>query len=531
MIALYLRLSMADGDLGRDGKDESNSVEHQRAILRDYVRRKDDISGEIEEYIDDGYSGTNFNRPAFKNMLEDMKRGRINTVLTKDLSRLGRNYIEVGDYMDQIFPRLGVRYIAVNSNYDSNNYIGSTSGLDMSFMNLVNSLYSKDLSKKYRSAVETRWKNGKSTSGRTPLGYMRDPNNRGCWLIEPAGCEIVRKIYDMVNEGLDMKGITERLNEEGVPTPGQYRESIGDVKTVSRKVTDKEWLWDTNKVRKVLQTYEYTGALVQQKMKTIIVGSGSRRTVPEDERFVTENHHEPIVTMAEYEKGQNLFRKSQKGPIVNSCKYPLGFITYCGNCGLSLVYVENANGTFMKCRHKEMVGSASECPETLYPTELIDSAVMSALKTQMFELELLKIKLSSPRPDKSNTSQSSKVENEIRSLQVEKTRAYEAYAEGRLSKNEYLTKRDRIKNRLERLAEKKAETVFPGGTNSDMCDKADQLAALMKELSSGREISQEMIDAFIEKVYVHDINHIEVVFKFGNLLEQMAEAARKEAIA
>ena len=180
MIALYLRLSMADGDLGRDGKDESNSIEHQRAILRDYVRRKDDISGEIEEYIDDGYSGTNFNRPAFKNMLEDMKRGRINTVLTKDLSRLGRNYIEVGDYMDQIFPRLGVRYIAVNSNYDSNNYIGSTSGLDMSFMNLVNSLYSKDLSKKYRSAVETRWKNGKSTSGRTPLGYMRDPDNRGC---------------------------------------------------------------------------------------------------------------------------------------------------------------------------------------------------------------------------------------------------------------------------------------------------------------------------------------------------------------
>ena len=301
MIALYLRLSMADGDLGRDGKDESNSIEHQRAILRDYVRRKDDISGEIEEYIDDGYSGTNFNRPAFKNMLEDMKRGRINTVLTKDLSRLGRNYIEVGDYMDQIFPRLGVRYIAVNSNYDSNNYIGSTSGLDMSFMNLVNSLYSKDLSKKYRSAVETRWKNGKSTSGRTPLGYMRDPDNRGCWLIEPAGCEIVRKIYDMVNEGLDLKGITERLNEEGVPTPGQYRESIGDVKTVSRKVTDREWLWDTNKVRKVLQTYEYTGALVQQKMKTIIVGSGSRRTVPEDERFVIENHHEPIITMAESE--------------------------------------------------------------------------------------------------------------------------------------------------------------------------------------------------------------------------------------
>ncbi|MBE6018656.1 MAG: hypothetical protein E7233_13825, partial [Lachnospiraceae bacterium] len=170
MIALYLRLSLADGDLGNDGKDESNSIESQRAILWDYIHQRDDISGEVEEYIDDGYSGTNFNRPAFQTMLEDMKKGKIVTMLTKDLSRLGRNYIEVGDYIEQIFPMLGVRYIAVNSNYDSNEYLGFTGGLDMSFMNLVNTLYSKDLSKKWRSSVETKWKNGISTSGRMPLG-------------------------------------------------------------------------------------------------------------------------------------------------------------------------------------------------------------------------------------------------------------------------------------------------------------------------------------------------------------------------
>ena len=166
IIALYLRLSMADGDTGEDGKDESNSIENQRTILMDYISHKGWDSHHVCEYVDDGFSGTNFERPAFKRMIKDMKRGQIDILLTKDLSRLGRNYIEVGDYMDQIFPILGVRYIAVNSRYDSNDYYGKTSGMDMSLMNLVNSLYSRDLSKKYRSSVQTKWKNGHSTSGR-----------------------------------------------------------------------------------------------------------------------------------------------------------------------------------------------------------------------------------------------------------------------------------------------------------------------------------------------------------------------------
>ena len=522
---------MADGDLGKDGKDESNSIEHQRAILRDYIRKRDDITGEIEEYIDDGYSGTNFNRPAFKSMLEDMKRGKVNTILTKDLSRLGRNYIEVGDYMEQIFPMLGVRYIAVNSNYDSKSYIGSTSGIDMSFMNLVNSLYSKDLSKKYRSAVETRWKNGKSTTGRPPLGYMRDPAARGCWLIEPIGYKIVRKIYDMVDEGMGAREIVEKLNKEGVPTPGQYREMIGDIKTVSRKVTDKEWLWDINKVRKLLKTYEYTGALVQSKMKTIIVGSGCRRTVPEEERFVIENHHEPIVTMDEYKRGRRLFNESKKGPIVNNCKYPLGLITYCGNCGLSMAYVENAKGTFMKCRHKDLVGSASDCPTTEYPTEIIDTAVMSALKTQLFELELLNIKLSPVRLSDNSSRRISQIDKEIGVLQVEKANAYEAFAEGRMSKEKYLVKRENIKKRLQKLDEKKRFLLAPTSKKSGMCSEANRVLALMEELNTEKALTQELIDAFIEKVYIHDLHHIEVVFKFDDLLEQMSMAIGGEMIS
>lgn len=147
-IAFYLRLSLSDGDLGKNNKDESNSIENQRLLLQSFVESMDELDGEVREYIDDGYSGTNFNRPAFQDMIEDAKKGKVDVLLVKDLSRLGRDYIGVGDYLEQIFPIMGVRVIAINSQYDSNNYVGKTMGLEMSISNLVNTLYSRDLSKK-----------------------------------------------------------------------------------------------------------------------------------------------------------------------------------------------------------------------------------------------------------------------------------------------------------------------------------------------------------------------------------------------
>ena len=141
IIAFYLRLSIADGDLDKDNKDESNSIENQRILLQSYLLTMELSDAEVVEYIDDGYSGLNFNRPAFGRMIEDAKNGKVDMILVKDLSRLGRDYIGVGDYLEQIFPVLGIRFVAVNSHYDSNNYIGRTMGLEMSMGNLINTLY------------------------------------------------------------------------------------------------------------------------------------------------------------------------------------------------------------------------------------------------------------------------------------------------------------------------------------------------------------------------------------------------------
>ena len=223
-IAFYLRLSIADGDLRDGDKDESNSIENQRELLKRYVEANDDLTGDIVEYVDDGYTGTNFNRPAFRQMIEDAKKKKIGTIITKDLSRLGRDYIGVGDYLEQIFPVLEVRYIAVNSNYDSKAYSGTTMGLDVQINNLINHLYSRDISKKIKSAVRTKWKQGKSTSGRLPFGYRKDVDAKGGWAVDPEAAQIVRTIFDKAIEGMNTKQIAEYLTERNAVTPGQHRE-------------------------------------------------------------------------------------------------------------------------------------------------------------------------------------------------------------------------------------------------------------------------------------------------------------------
>lgn len=530
MIAMYLRLSMADGDLGKDGKDESNSIENQRAILQSYIARRDDVYGDITEYVDDGYSGTNFNRPAFKCMVEDMKKGKIKTMLTKDLSRLGRNYIEVGDYMEQIFPMLGVRYIAVNSNYDSNDYIGNTIGLEMSVMNLVNSLYSKDLSKKYRSAVETKWKNGHATSGRPPFGYDRDPKAKGCWVVEPVAAGIVRLIFDMINDGKSVMEIIDQLNEDHVMTPGQYREKYGYLKKVTRKVSDDEWLWDRRMMHRILGNYEYTGALVQQKKKTIVVGSGSRRTVPREERFVTENHHEAIITKEEFEKGWALMRRIKKGGNVNVRDYPLADILYCGNCGLHLTYPTTAVNTYVNCRHKSLAGKASACNDTHYPTDKIDCIVRRALTRQLRLMEAMRGKLL--LNDISDTGKNdilNDLEKRLTALKVDKTRAYESYASGLISKEEYIKKRDRVRAEIDRLKDNREAICGPAEARDKLLKKTDDYLNLADSIYSKHEISKEVVDAFLERIDIYDEEHIEIKFKFDDVLEQLVQETGEEA--
>jgi DNA invertase Pin-like site-specific DNA recombinase len=224
VIGKYIRLSQADRDLmKKENKSESESVSHQKALIQNYISCDAELCGCAQyEFYDDGYSGTNFERPSFERLLEKIKKGEINCVIVKDFSRFGRDYIELGDYLERIFPFLGVRFISINDHYDSQDYKGTTGGLDVVMKNIVYDYYSKDLSVKVKTAKYQKMKQGKYLGGHVPYGLMKDPDDKHKLIIDPEAAAVVREIFDMAIAKMRLIDMARILNERGVESPGQY---------------------------------------------------------------------------------------------------------------------------------------------------------------------------------------------------------------------------------------------------------------------------------------------------------------------
>lgn len=388
---LYLRLSIADGDLGKDNKDESNSIDNQRTLLVNFVQDRDDLSDEYIEYVDDGYSGTNFERPAFKRMIEDAKTGKIDTIIVKDFSRFGRDYIGVGDYLEQVLPILGIRFISLNNNYDSNDYLGKTMGMDMAIHNLVNNLYSKDISKKLKSALRVKWKNGQWTGGKPPFGYLRD-SKTGEWLIDPVAGKYVRTIFDKAIEGCSTSQISYYMNEQKIPTPGRYNKENGLTHYgYNQKMPESEILWDCGMVRAILGRYEYTGALVQGKRQSIAVGSKVTRKSRDKDVVITKNVHPAIVSEEEYEIAKATIAFMKKPDYRGARKFALKGKVRCGNCRRSMVLMESGANDRVYCPHKKMTGKFAKCSDEMIAVSIIEGHVWYALKRVLYVLNAIQV--------------------------------------------------------------------------------------------------------------------------------------------
>ena len=258
VIGKYIRLSLADQDLmKKENKSESESISHQKALIQNFINGNAELNGsEQYEFFDDGYSGTNFQRPSFERLLERIKKGEINCVIVKDFSRFGRDYIELGDYLERIFPFMGVRFISINDHYDSADYKGTTGGLDVVMKNIVYDYYSKDLSIKVKTAKYQKMKQGKYLGGHVPYGLMKDPKDKHKLIIDPEAAAVVREIFDMAIAGMRLIDMARTLNERGIETPGQYyrRKHPG-----TKKFADASDMvcWNHNNIRNILQQEMY----------------------------------------------------------------------------------------------------------------------------------------------------------------------------------------------------------------------------------------------------------------------------------
>ena len=310
-IAVYIRLSLADEDTGKT-KSESDSIGNQRMLINHFLDDHPALSAYSRaEFVDDGYTGTNFDRPQFQAMMNQVRAGEISVICVKDFSRFSRDYIETGNYLECVFPFLGVRFISVNDGYDSDDYKGTTGGLEVVMRNIIYAAYSKDLSIKTTSAKLQMMKQGKYVGGYAPYGYKMHPKVRNKLAIDPDSAVIVRRIFDEAMAGKKSSEIAKGLNDDEIPTPGQYFRSNHPGKNNFNYMSSKI-SWNPPMIYRILTKPVYTGATVGHAMKIAAPLSKKRVRADKSDRIIVENMHEPIVTKEEFEAAQKAIRKEEK---------------------------------------------------------------------------------------------------------------------------------------------------------------------------------------------------------------------------
>ena len=327
--AAYLRLSVEDGE-----KQESNSIQNQRNLIADFVEKKPEINL-ITEMVDDGYSGVNFDRPAFQAMLKEIKSGTINCVIVKDLSRFGRNYIESGKYLERIFPALGVRFISVNDGIDSINQTMEENQMMIPFKNLMNDSYSRDISVKIRSELDMKRRKGEYIGSFAPYGYQKDPLDKNHLIPDLKTALAVKNIFRWHRMGFSADRIAQRLNLRKIPSPLAYQKQNQDMSWDTSICS--ELSWSAQAVYRILKNEVYLGHMVQgkkekpnHKIKTYI-------PKPPDAWFRAENTHEPLIREWEFSLSQKLLSgfRASKGEYF---EYPLSGLMVCADCGSSMVH-------------------------------------------------------------------------------------------------------------------------------------------------------------------------------------------------
>ena len=438
--AKYIRLSYTD-----DKSNESNSVGNQRKLIEDFVSRHPEIEL-VSEKVDDGYSGVIFDRPAFKEMMDDIMEGKINCVIVKDLSRLGREYIETGRYMRRVFPAYGVRFIAINDNIDTLNE-SAGDDLTVSVKNIMNEAYARDISIKTRSSLETKRKNGDFVGAFPVYGYRKSEENHNLLVVDEYAAQVVRSIFRMRLEGFSPYAIANELNRLGTLSPLAYKKYYG-LPHAKKGYTDrKDCRWSANTVTRILQDETYTGTLVQGRKGSQHFKLKEMESRPSSEWIRVENAHEAIIDRNDFDLVQRIRNLDTRTSPQKDKVYLFSGILVCGCCGSRMVRKTN------RYKDKEYhyyycpTGKKNGCTSSvmLKESDLIE-CVQDSLKGHIENVASLDALLSSISQERINRELAQEYAaqirvNEKRVAQTEgfKAKLYENLVSGILTKEEFLS--------------------------------------------------------------------------------------------
>lgn len=508
-VAKYLRLSSEDTDLKSAGKAESNSIANQRNLLDTYIAQHKEFSqAQLVEFCDDGWSGKNFERPGVQALLEQVKVGKVQCIIVKDLSRFGRDYLTVGNYISKIFPFMGVRFIAVNDGLDSAKP-GDVDSLDTSFKALLYDLYSRDLSRKIRSVKRFRAERGDFLAPFAPYGYVKNPENHNQLVIDPPAAEVVQRIFCEVAEGRGSMEIARELNDEGIPTPMLYKRAAGCSRTRWPSVKENN-LWTWQMVSKIIRDARYIGTNVYGKRVRDVIGSTHTIKVSRADWITVEGTHEGIVTRDEFDRAQAALRAFKERDIPAK-KYASAGKIRCGVCGHTLTR-SHSKDKFYSCQTMLLL-SGADCAEVCVAekdllTELqknLRAQVVIALDRERFLAEQRKIERENSR---AMLKQLEALQGAYEQCCRESRELYEAFALGNLEKEEYLLQKAALAKRKETLSGQKADLQSALDSQEEV--RPNPFVEKCRPLLQMDEVPMDIIWELLKEVRVYPHGQLEI---------------------
>ena len=524
--ATYLRLSKDDGDfsLSNSGKAESNSIYNQRELLKNFLRSHPDIH-HVAEYVDDGYTGTNFERPDFKRMMDDIYAGKINCVIVKDLSRFGRDYIDTGRYIEKIFPQLGIRFISVNDQLDTNE-AHSSDNIIVPFKNLINDSYSRDTSIKVRSSLEVKRQKGEFVSGFTVYGYQKDPQNKNHLVIDEYAADIVREIFSLAMEGYSPEAIASCLNAKGILCPLEYKKSNGSRFKCSFK-TSNQPSWSHVAVRRILTNEVYTGVLVQGKRTT--PNYKVKRIIYKDkEQWARmEGTHEAIIPRPLFDLIQQLLKEDTRIAPDEEKIYPYSGKIFCGDCKsvITRKTAKSGNKTYVYYICSANKADRNVCSKHSIRQEDLDEAILATIQGQIkVILDLDKAMqqveaLSWERSEIHKIDASMAVQYQIIEKNNElRMNVYEDLREGIIDKAEFAELKEEFSQRIADARQALEKLQISKNEIQHGFSAQQSWLSQFREYQNITEITRAVVVNLIEKIFIYENNEIEVIFRHRDQL-------------
>ena len=537
--AIYARLSVENS--GKD--DDGNSLQNQIAVCEDYLDGCPHLRL-TEVYSDNGRTGTVFDRPAWNRLMEDVRTGKVQCIVVRDLSRFGRDYVETGNYLEKIFPALGTRFISVKENFDNFTSGGSVESLSVSLQNLVNAIYSRDISKKVSTALRAQMETGSFRNRNLPYGYLWN-EDKTAYVVDEEAAAIVRQIFEWKRQAVSVYTIIERLKADGVESPERHKRRVG---TRNGDNIQGEG-WCPSNIRGILQNRPYFGEMICGKSETALYKGLKKRLTEKDNWIVVSNAHTPIVSIADFEAVERQMREdsSHRASTMEwSADIRAGMIDlfdrkiFCADCKKRMYYKRQRIqckgvvfrgvyecSTHMSRRHGTCFKHAIR-QDALH--EKVSNIIQDQLRVALDYEKLLKTMrggAGEASVREKHKAAVSSIKLRLNALKKKRAGLYESYAEGILNEEEYAFAKQTYEEQYEVLSRLLDEAVERRERFLESISPDNKWITMMRGVAGMTGLTQELVDVMIEKVLVYGEGRIEVVLNYNDVFSAMCECVEQ----